>query len=86
MGFYFISAGGSVDGTGSIYECLTFTPGRIGVFYGCGKGGLVATSICNGAQGYVQCSPTGNFNCNIDVTNITNTVSSGPQRGVLCCP
>jgi len=85
-GFYFISAGGSVDGTGSIYECLTFTPGRIGVFYGCGKGGLVATSICNGAQGYVPCMPASSFTCTVDVTSIVSTGSTRPNTGVLCCP
>lgn len=85
-GFYFISAGGSIDNTGNIYECLTFTPGRTAIFYGCGKAGLISASMCNGSQEYIQCSPTSNFNCTVDVTNIASTVSSGPQRGVLCCP
>lgn len=85
-GFYLISAGGSVDMLGSTFECLSFTAGRTLVFYGCGKSGSVATSPCNGAQGYLSCSPTGNFNCTTDVSSIVSTVSSGPQRGVLCCP
>jgi hypothetical protein len=85
-GFYFISAGGSVDSTKSVYECLTYTTGRTPIFYGCGQGGSTAGIVCNGAQGYVPCMPASSFTCTVDVTSIVSTGSTRPNTGVLCCP
>jgi hypothetical protein len=86
-GFYVISAGGSVDTSKSMYECLTYSSGgRTPIFYGCGQGGSTAGIVCNGAQSYLPCVTGSSFTCTVDISTISSTSSTRPNTGVLCCP
>ena len=86
-GFYFGNVGGGLDyATSSVFECATNVSNQAPIFYGCGKGGLVSNINCKGFNGYLKCVPGSNFTCVVDISNIDNSVSKGPQTGVVCCP
>ena len=85
---FFISQ--SWGGTNKLYqtpavsECTKITFPNSAGYYGCGKGGGIVNTACNGFRAIIVCDPMYKITCGN--TGIDFAVNTNPQNGVLCCP